>query len=493
FHFSMNDLMATEEQNVEDRLIYDRIFSHFKRHKVEISCAIRKTFPFLERLRDHEFITNKMFEDSQESCRNLVPVQRVVYNVLSELEKNFNLEVLKILFSDVHMKEYPDLIPIYKSFINVLPDKSYLQESDEEGREEGPSSQLRLEQGWFRTPELKQSARLDTMDAGNNSALEKHSRKRRRRRGRPRINFTLSYRGRGKRYQVRVPRIPRDKNMNFQPPELPVTCGEIKGTLYKEKLEQGTSEKCIKSETGRWLTPREFEIEGGRAPSKNWKLSIRCGGFTLKHLIEYCHSIFLSFLQRILKSHNDTLGDPYVKNSNICGVCKRGGKLFCCDTCPRSFHENCHIPLVEAERDPWSCIFCEIKVIQERCPESQPCRRESEVLMMQMLPEVQLKCEFLLLKVYCDSKSLFFASKPYYSREGSQGPQRPMWLDKVKKMLTEKMYPQVKEFVGDMRLIFQNHKAFYRENKFIKLGLQVENNFEKNFKNIFAIQETSKN
>uniref|UniRef100_A0A2K6EQX2 SP100 nuclear antigen n=1 Tax=Propithecus coquereli TaxID=379532 RepID=A0A2K6EQX2_PROCO len=350
--------MATEEQNVEDRLIYDRIFSHFKRHKVEISCAIRKTFPFLERLRDHEFITNKMFEDSQESCRNLVPVQRVVYNVLSELEKNFNLEVLKILFSDVHMKEYPDLIPIYKSFINVLPDKSYLQESDEEGREEGPSSQLRLEQDGVprsqeattehsQTPDM-----MDTMDAGNNSALEKHSRKRRRRRGRPRINFTLSYRGRGKRYQVRVPRIPRDKNMNFQPPELPVTCGEIKGTLYKEKLEQGTSEKCIKSETGRWLTPREFEIEGGRAPSKNWKLSIRCGGFTLKHLIEngYLPNTPRTRKKRILKSHNDTLGDPYPENSNICGVCKRGGKLFCCDTCPRSFHENCHIPLVEAER-----------------------------------------------------------------------------------------------------------------------------------------------
>ncbi|XP_075862134.1 nuclear autoantigen Sp-100 isoform X4 [Microcebus murinus] len=761
--------MATEEQNIEDRLICDRIFSHFKKHKVEISCAIRKTFPFLERLRDHEFITEKMFEDSQESCRNLVPVQRVVYNVLNVLEKNFNLEVLKMLFSNVHMKEYPDLIPIYKSFINVLPDKSYLQEISEEEREEGPSSQLSLEQGtgenvfqnlsgphsdssfstgttppesgllehlretekantrrhdmtrykndalggqqanqqcaqepepaglelcntgiqinscfvrlvdikkedeqqaqaganhnqasdiivissedseesndgdkppavplsplesepseevinvcdssksseteeiqeatcsrpkialghdldfsessedetppkiWSSAPrsecgqkdpvntrytsawrilkrksphrssslqcfkwisnsdtselshgedtlDIRSSAlrsgsgaelqrpekekcscvmcfssgeprsqeataessqtpdMMDTTDAGNNSALEKHSRKRRRKRANP-----------GPLKRRRVSRFPRDESMNFLLPELPVTCGDIKGILYKEKLKQGTSERCIKSETGRWFTLREFEVEGDHGPSKNWKLSIRCGGYTLKHLIENGHlpnTPRTRKKQRILKSHNNTLRDPCPENSNICVVCKTWGKLFCCDTCPRSFHENCHIPPVETERDPWSCIFCKIKVIQGRCPESQPRRQESEVLRMQMLPEEQLKCEFLLLKVYCDSKSLFFASKPYYSREGSGGPQRSMWLDKVKKTLTEKMYLQVKEFVGDVRLIFQNHKVFYRENKFITLGHQVENNFEKNFKSIFAIQETSKN
>nr|XP_020143733.1 nuclear autoantigen Sp-100-like isoform X7 [Microcebus murinus] len=643
--------MATEEQNIEDRLICDRIFTHFKKHKVEISCAIRKTFPFLERLRDHEFITEKMFEDSQESCRNLVPVQRVVYNVLNVLEKNFNLEVLKMLFSNVHMKEYPDLIPIYKSFINVLPDKSYLQEISEEEREEGPSSQLSLEQGtgenvfqnlsgphsdssfstgttppesgllehlretekantrrhdmtrykndalggqqanqqcaqepepaglelcntgiqinscfvrlvdikkedeqqaqaganhnqasdiivissedseesndgdkpprvplsplesepseevinvcdssksseteeiqeatcsrpkialghdldfsessedetppkiWSSAPrsecgqkdpvntrytsawrilkrklphrssslqcfkwisnsdtselshgedtlDIRSSAlrsgsgaelqrpekekcscvmcfssgeprsqeataessqtpdMMDTTDAGNNSALEKHSRKRRRRRGRPRINFFLSYRCQRKRYQLRgrkranpgplkrrrVSRFPRDESMNFLLPELPVTCGDIKGILYKEKLKQGTSERCIKSETGRWFTLREFEVEGDHGPSKNWKLSIRCGGYTLKHLIENGHlpnTPRTRKKQRILKSHNNTLRDPCPENSNICVVCKTWGKLFCCDTCPRSFHENCHIPPVETER-----------------------------------------------------------------------------------------------------------------------------------------------
>ncbi|XP_075861515.1 uncharacterized protein LOC105862812 [Microcebus murinus] len=313
-----------------------------------------------------------------------------------------------------------------------------------------------------------------TTDAGNNSALKKHSGKRRGKRRH--IANVKSLQRSKKKYQ----RIPKDKSMNFQLPKLPVTCGKAKGTLNKKKLKRGTSKRCIKSEAGRWLTLREFEILGGYRLSKNWKLSVRCGGYTLKELIENGH------IQNPPRTRTP-------ENSNICVVCKTWGTLLCCDTCPRSFHENCHIPPVEPERNGWSCIFCKIKVIQGRCPESQPRRQESEVLRMQMLPEEQLKCEFLLLKVYCYSKTLFIASKPYYSRVGSQGPQRPKWLDNVKKSLNKKKYPQVKGFVGDMRLVFQNDKLLYRKNKSTRLILKVQKNFEKNFKNIFAIQETSKN
>nr|XP_010339448.1 nuclear autoantigen Sp-100 isoform X6 [Saimiri boliviensis boliviensis] len=863
----------TEDQDVDEGLLYDTLFKHFKRYKVEISNAIKKTFPFLEGLHDRELITDKMFEDSQDSCRNLVPVQRVVYNVLSELEKTFNLPVLDALFSDVNLQEYPDLIHIYKSFENVIQDKLRLHESEGEEREERPGIQLSLEQGtgensfrsltWTRsgspshdgttppenglsehpceteqihakrkdttsdkndavgsqqtnkqyaqkaepaesceqatvqvnngdagretpsrlpcdeerselhnhgvqinscsvrlvdikkekpffnskverqakartnhnqvsdiivissedsegssdvdepvevcssaprrdpvvnnenplelreeeedqeatcsrprivsehrdcrkspifresfrkrvigqdhdssesseeeaTPEVlswalhgkkdpmtsgststwrihnrkrrlsnthfselsdgeepqetcssplrsesgsqlqehenekctcvmcfpkgvprSQEARpessqasgmMDTMDVENNSTLEKHSGKRRkkrrhmfkanslqkgRKRGRPRKHLTWENKvlqtrrqpkGRKtnttplKRRRRRAPRIPRDKNIDFEQPELPVTCGELKGTLHKERFKQGTSKKCIQIENKKWLTPREFEKKGGRGASKNWKLSIRCGGYTLKSLMEKQRLPEPPTTRKksILKPHNNTLVDPYraqsqlecvavcdeqripdaspdtsqPENSNICKVCNKGGTLFCCDTCPRSFHERCHIPPVEAKKDPWSCIFCRIKAIQERCPESQPCHQESEVLMREMLPKEQLKCEFLLLKVYCDSKSPFFASKPYYNREGSRGPQKPMWLNKVKRRLNEQVYSRVEEFVQDMRLIFHNHKEFYSEDKFITLGIQVQNTFEKNFKNIFAIQETSKN
>uniref|UniRef100_A0A8C0Z597 SP100 nuclear antigen n=1 Tax=Canis lupus familiaris TaxID=9615 RepID=A0A8C0Z597_CANLF len=802
-----------EDQNIEEKLVYETLFKHFKRYKVEISSAIKKPFPFFEGLRDRELITNKMYEDCQESCRNLIPVQKVVYNVLNELEKTFNLPLLEALFSEVNVQEYPDLNGIYRNFEHVVQEKIHYGESYEEEVDENPNIQRSLEQGtdeniyrsltwpcppssshqgttspengpsknlceteqinanrkdttsdkndalesqeankecaqeselaesceqasiqvyngdiredtpsplpcdgeraelpnhgiqmnscsvylvdikkekpffnstveqqaqartnynqasdiivissdseesndgeelpeaststlesrpdpvdfrkspisqegawkvvkrfdyssesseeeepmrasssalrsnpdeedsadignksfwginnrkrhsldnqrnWkkkyvptsgkgissgnfselhraeesqessnsvlrsgsgaesqglgneecscvmclskgisrgqgTRTENSQASDMMDTMDIGNNPTSGKHNEKIRkkrrhihkknnlqkvRRRGRHRIQSLISRalwsRGKPKgrkttntgplrRGRKRGPRIPRDTHMDFHRPELPVTCGEAKGILYKEKMKQGTSEKCIKGENGSWFTLREFEVEGNHSRSKNWKMSVRCGGFPLKDLIE-------------------------PENSNICEVCRGPGKLFCCDTCPKSFHETCHIHHIDANRDPWSCIFCRIKALQKKYPQSQLGHQASEVLKRRMVPEEQLKCEFVLLKVYCYSKSLFFASKPHYSREASHGPKKPMWLNKIRKKLNMKLYLQVKGFVRDMCLIFQNHRAYYKDNqKFIKLGLQLEAIFENTFKNTFAIQETGEN
>uniref|UniRef100_A0A667H494 SP100 nuclear antigen n=1 Tax=Lynx canadensis TaxID=61383 RepID=A0A667H494_LYNCA len=674
--------VSAEDQSVDDRLIYETVFKHFKRHKVEISNAIKKTFPFLECLRDRELITNKMYEDCQDSCRNLVPVQRVVYNVLNELEKTFDLPLLEALFSEVNMQEYPDLDHIYKSFENAIQEKLSYQESDGEEAVNSPNIQLSLEQGtgensyrsltwscpqsssyngttlsenglsenlceteqinanrkdtsdkndalesqeankecaqesepaesceqapihvnngdtreetpstlpcdeervelpghgiqinscsvylvdikkekpffnltvdqqaqartncnqasdiigkydctsvrgdfseWSHTEEPQESSSSDLRSGsgaepqglGNKKCScvmcfskgmsrgqgtrgksiqasdmmgkfltpDLHiccfSRSTRQASEKLRLNgvfakqyylkcniinkthlcyfFTFSGRktvntGPLRRVRKRGPRIPRDTNMNFHLRKVPVTCGEAKGILYKRKMKEGIAQRCIKGEDGRWFTLREFEIEGNHGPSKNWKMSVRCGGFPLKQLIE-----------------NKFLPDPPRKrrrkpeNSNECEVCGGHGMLFCCDTCSRSFHETCHIHPIDAKRDPWSCIICRVKAIKERYPQSQVCHQESEVLKRRMLPEEQLKCEFVLLKVYSCSKSSFFASKPHYGREASHGLKRPMWLSKIKRKLNMKLYIRVEGFVQDMSLIFQNHRAFYK-------------------------------
>ncbi|XP_058293602.1 nuclear body protein SP140-like protein isoform X3 [Hylobates moloch] len=505
--------LFTEDQVVDEGLVYDTVFKHFKRHKLEISNAIKKTFPFLEGLRDRELITNKMFEDSQDSCRNLVPVQRVVYNVLSELEKTFNLPVLEALFSEINMHEYPDLIHIYKSFNNAIQDKLSFQESDRKEIEEKPDIKLSLEQGkkkghgWSRikrrmqekiqqNDNSKADGQLVSSEKKANVNLKDLSKIRGRKRGKPRTRFTQSDRAPQKRVRSRASRKHKDETVDFQAPLLPVTCGGVKGILHKEKLEQGTLVKCIQTEDGNWFTPREFEIKGGYARSKNWRLSVRCGGWPLQRLMEEGSlpnppRIYYRNKKRILKSQNNSSVDPCMRNLDECEVCRDGGELFCCDTCSRVFHKDCHIPPVEAERTPWSCIFCRMK----ESSGSQQCCQESEVLERQMCPEEQMKCEFLLLKVYCCSESSFFAKIPYYYyiREACQGLKEPMWLDKIKKRLNEHGYPQVEGFIQDMRLIFQNHRASYKYKDFGQMGLRLEAEFEKDFKEVFAIQETNGN
>ncbi|XP_040609088.1 nuclear autoantigen Sp-100-like isoform X3 [Mesocricetus auratus] len=474
--------MSTEQENTEG-IPFETLFPHFKRYKVAISQAIKKPFPFLAFLRDNELISDKMYQDFQDSCTNLVPVEQVVYRALEELEKRLDLVVLGVLFSEENVKAYPDLEHILQSFQSVLQNKLCSQGSDRGD----PNSQLSLDQvlslpenefsedlyGKEQTDqgrrdttgdntdglerdqaamrqgpdsEPEESCELEVHQSNSDAPMEPHSpqpwdeeRPQLRTQGtqvypgsmnlgdikQENSSFVLngeetqassshnqaseamdlsiedsdggincseestsgicqsdimqgnssfapdgeetesrtsydqaseiidlsiedsddginyleestsgtcqsdimqensSFVSDGEETESRTsydqasetidlsiedsddginyleestsdicqssPRIRRQFNVNFVCPELPVTCGTAKGTLYKEKFEQGTGEKSILSETGEWLTLREFEIKGNRGNSKKWKQSIRCYGWPLKELIEDGH------------------------------------------------------------------------------------------------------------------------------------------------------------------------------------------------------------
>ncbi|PNJ20278.1 SP110 isoform 7 [Pongo abelii] len=700
------------------RAMEEALFQHFMHQKLGIAYAIHKPFPFFEGLLDNSIITKRMYMESLEACRNLIPVSRVVHNILTQLERTFNLSLLVTLFSQINLREYPNLVTIYRSFKRVgasyerqsrdtpilleaptglaegsslhtplalpppqppqpscspcaprvsepgtssqqsdeilsespspsdpvLPPPGLIQEgrstsvtndkltskmNEEEDSEEMPSllastvqvasdnlipqikdkedpqemphsplgsmPEIRDNSPEPNDPEEPQEVpstpsnkkgkkrkrciwstpkrrhkkkslprgtasprhgiqkklkRVDQVpqkkdDSTWNSTVVTRAQKTRtecvRKSRSEEIIDGTSEMNEGKRSQ-KTPSTPRrdtqgatspghgiqeklqmedkvtqrkddstwnskvmmrvqkartecarksrskekrkekdicssskrrfQKNIHqrgkpesdtvdFHCSKLPVTCGEAKGILYKKKMKHGSSVKCIQNEDGTWLTPNEFEIEGKGRNAKNWKRNIRCGGTTLGELLKR-------------------------KNSDECEVCCQGGQLLRCGTCPRVFHEDCHIPPVEAKRTLWSCTFCRMK----RSSGSQQCHHVSKILERQMQPQDQLKCEFLLLKVYCHPQSSFFTGIPFNIRDYGEPFQEAMWLDLVKERLITEMYT-VAWFVRDMRLIFRNHKTFYKASDFGRVGLDLEAEFEKDLKDVLGFHEAN--
>ncbi|CAO2624844.1 Nuclear body protein SP140 [Lemmus lemmus] len=72
-------------------------------------------------LRDHNYIPEQKFRNYLRSCENLIPVENVVYDILSDLQNVFSLSLLKVIFSPTHLKAYPDL----KETVRNFPDGKY--------------------------------------------------------------------------------------------------------------------------------------------------------------------------------------------------------------------------------------------------------------------------------------------------------------------------------------------------------------------------------
>lgn len=67
-----------------------------------------------------------------------------------------------------------------------------------------------------------------------------------------------------------------------------------------------------------------------------------------------------------------------------------------------------------------------------------------------------------------------------------------MWLDLMKERLAEKEYT-VEWFVRDMRLIFLNHKNFFKASNLSQIGLDLEENFEKDLNKLLIFHEANEN
>ena len=60
------------------------------------------------------------------------------------------------------------------------------------------------------------------------------------------------------------------------PDVMPVKCGQLEGELHVKRLGSGSRGPCILL-NGVWLTPNQFECQGGQGYFRYWKRSIRHG------------------------------------------------------------------------------------------------------------------------------------------------------------------------------------------------------------------------
>uniref|UniRef100_A0A4W5MG23 Nuclear body protein SP140-like protein n=1 Tax=Hucho hucho TaxID=62062 RepID=A0A4W5MG23_9TELE len=320
-----------------------------------------------------------------------------------------------------------------------------------------------------------------------------------------------------------------------------VTCGAMNGMLHKERFASGSCGRSIRTEL-RWMTPGEFVTVGSALEDPSWKKDIQWDGKPLSVLIESKILVIHSLLCKC-KLCSPTAKDRHDQdNDDDCFICRSQGSLICCDKCPSSFHQRCHLPNVDAtilgDDCPWMCTFCVLRASQSwRYPKQMTYQ---EALTCRISDHL-LECQYLLLCLYHADEDYIFVKDPCINvsllgslsvcaflsvcvsvcvclcapvsvcvcvcvcvcqsshislsvfhcqvRNYSSVIKTPVWLDRVVEKLQQNLYQSVQHFVSDVLLIFTNCATFNRDNaEFRGMGKRLKDLFEREFKSTFSIQ-----
>ncbi|KAG7460090.1 hypothetical protein MATL_G00217430 [Megalops atlanticus] len=255
-----------------DFLTDEELLRFFHCKKTEMSC-IEQPRTFLNQLRDYNLVPEDIYKKVTR-MKSKQQRERGVYQLLDwlETERPHCIKVFwKCVFEDHIMQLYPALRLLRNSlqdgsfsFIENLPEK----EETSENKKEEDKKKLVEKKGKKR----KQSVEEEEEEAGPSSPCTPKQRK-----NQLKHSFSSPLR-KGEKEDI--------WNWPIYKTQLPVTCGDKKGSLNRDKLARG--EKCILAEE-RWFSPQGFEEFGGRKSSKNWKISIRCLNTPLQKLIQEGH------------------------------------------------------------------------------------------------------------------------------------------------------------------------------------------------------------
>ncbi|CAH2220658.1 E3 ubiquitin- ligase TRIM33 isoform X1 [Pelobates cultripes] len=265
------------------------------------------------------------------------------------------------------------------------------------------------------------------------------------------------------------------------------------GTVKQEKSEDGRRSACMLSSPESSLTPPlttnihlESDLEALASLENHVKTEPNS---TNRSCEQSSHNSLVNGKSPVRSSlHRSPRGggggegtnkddDP---NEDWCAVCQNGGDLLCCEKCPKVFHLTCHVPtLLSFPSGEWICTFCRDlnkPEVEYDCDNSQHSKKGKTV--QGLNPVDQMKCERLLLYLYCHELSIEFqepvpASIPNYYKI----IKKPMDLSTVKKKLQKKHsqhYQTPEDFVADVRLIFKNCERFNEMMKVVQVYAETQ-------------------
>ncbi|XP_050957954.1 uncharacterized protein LOC127159050 [Labeo rohita] len=314
----------------------EELLFFFHRKKTEISC-IKQPHRLLTQLRDHDLVPEKLFENVK-NMRTPKEREQAFYEVLDWLEKTRPQDIQQFwrcVFEDHILQQYPTLRMLRNSLLDISRHKLCEEppgvetptwEEKKEGRAEKDPNKLCVE-----PPDVETLTKKEESEGKEKKGRKKKTRKSKRKciedSGDPDFFLCVNTQSEETRQKTLILHF-QSLNLYDKPPDvetptdeeesegnaekeksdksrraspvmkgdeqeiwtwanyenqLPVTCGDKEGTLYRDKLARG--EKCIFSKD-KWFTGGEFEKFGGKEKSKNWKFSIRYENIPLMKYIQ---------------------------------------------------------------------------------------------------------------------------------------------------------------------------------------------------------------
>lgn len=194
--------------------------------------------------------------------------------------------------------------------------------------------------------------------------------------------------------------------------------------------------------------------------------------------------------QKFSPYHLHPKHDPSDPSEDYCGVCHNGGDLLCCDSCPKVFHLQCHVPVIItnlSSNEVWTCTMC---IPDEELIITAPIPREFEVTSTGKrkapngLVDKEIKvCERILLELFClEISTVFHEPVPKSIPNYHKIIKDPMDFGTIKCKLRRghfAHYNTVEEFLSDVKLVFRNCFKFNSETSDVfAVGKSVQNFFE---------------